>query len=182
MKNKFVKERLEGLTRDVHNWELVKTSSLFKPESRKADVEITASYFNAARTLYKAVKQESHPDKGLSVMRMNSLIIPFLFLCRHSVELGIKATLNNKKIKYSNIHNLRELFSKLNIEVDETYLDLMDTLDLIDDKGMWLRYDKDLKNKTEYLSSPYFVNSKEIINTTEKFLNFLIEEQQNYDE
>lgn len=173
MENKFIKERVVG--KEVHEWDLIKTSSIFKPEYKDTNFEIASSYLNAAKSLYKELKMENHPETGFSVLRINSLIIPFLFLCHHSVELGIKVALSDRNITYGNIHNLKKLFEKLDMEVNEEYLDLMNALDLVDDNGMWLRYDKDLKEGKEYLEKPCFANSKSIIESTDKFVRFLIE-------
>lgn len=46
---------------------------------------------------------------------------------------------------------------------------------MIDDKGMWLRYDKDLKTKNEYINKVFFINATEIISETEKLTKFLID-------
>ena len=48
-----------GLTGEVHNWELIKTSTLFKQEYKQGNVEITCSYLNAAKSLYLDLKREN---------------------------------------------------------------------------------------------------------------------------
>lgn len=176
MNNKYIKQRFNGLTGEVHNWELIKTSTLFKQEYKQGNVEITCSYLNAAKSLYLDLKRENHPQQGLTLLRTNQLTIPFLYLCRHTIELAIKVALEDNKISYGNIHNLNELFSKLSIskKINNDYLLLINILDSFDDKGMWLRYDKDLKNKNEYIEKPFFINAKEIIKTTEDLTSFLL--------
>lgn len=174
MYNEFIKEKMNGLTKEVHDWELLKTSSVFKPECKDISIEMSISYLKAAKVLYIAVQKESHPCNGISTLTENSLIIPFLYLCRHSIELALKVALNKKKIKYGNSHNLNELISKLDIIIDKKYQNLFDTLDLIDDKGMWLRYDKDLREGKEYINKPYFINSTRIIDTTKEIIKFFI--------
>ena len=173
MNNRFFREKVVGS--EVHEWDLVKTSLVFKPECKDTGFEIAASYLNAAKKLQEAIMLENHPEAGVSVLILNSLIIPFLFLCHHSIELAIKVSLRDKKITYGNIHSLRELFSMLDLDVDQEYLELMEALDFADSKGMWLRYDKDLKTSNEYLNKPIFINSKNMIDATDRFVRFLIE-------
>ena len=110
MKNQFIKERLDNFSEEVHKWELLKTSSILKTENKNTSIEMAESYYNASKILYNAILQENHPENGLSVIRMNSLIIPFLFLCHHNIELSIKIALDRKNIKYGNIHNLKIYF------------------------------------------------------------------------
>ena len=173
MNNRFFREKVVGS--EVHEWDLVKTSLVFKPECKDTGFEIAASYLNAAKKLQEAIMIENHPEDGVSVLMLNSLIIPFLFLCHHSIELAIKVALSDKNITYGNIHSLRELFSMLDLDVDQEYLELMEALDFADSKGMWLRYDKDLKTNNEYLDKPIFINSKNMIDATDRFVRFLIE-------
>ncbi|MBQ2873230.1 MAG: hypothetical protein IJE89_04465 [Bacilli bacterium] len=176
MNNKFIKKNFNGLTKEVHEWELVKLSTVFKPEYKQGNVEITRSYLNAAKKLYLALKLESHPEPGMTTLKTDQLTMPFLYLCRHTIELAIKAVLDNNKITYGNIHNLNTLFLKLPISTkpNDDHKLLIEVLDLVDDKGMWLRYDKDLKLKKEYIEKPLFINSNEIIKTTEDLTNFLL--------
>ena len=178
MNNKFIREKFNGLTNEVHNWELVKTSTILKSEYKQGNIEIACSYLNAAKKIYLDLKNEIHSQNGITTLRINQLTIPFLYLCRHSIELSIKVVLDYNKITYGNIHNLKELFSKLSIEdkLNDDYILLIEVLDFIDDKGMWLRYDRDLKNKKEYIEKPLFINATEIINVTENFINFMLNE------
>lgn len=49
MNNKFIREKFNGLTNEVHNWELVKTSTILKSEYKQGNIEISCSYLNAAK-------------------------------------------------------------------------------------------------------------------------------------
>lgn len=182
MNNKFIRDKFDGLTSEIHKWDLLKISTILKQEYKQGNVEIAVSYLNAAKKLYMDLKKENHPQEGVSTLRTNQLTIPFLYLCRHTVELSIKVVMDNNEIKYGNIHNLDELFSKLSIkeEIKKDYIVLMKVLDFIDDKGMWLRYDKDLKYKKEYIEKPLYINATEIIKTTEEFVKFLLNEISNH--
>lgn len=176
MNNKYIREKFDGLTSEIHNWDLMKTSAIFKPEYKKGNIELTYSYLNSAKCLYNNLVENNHPIKGITVIITNSLVIPFLFLCRHTIELAVKTKLDNMKIGYGNTHNLKILFSKLDntANLTEEWQELMNTLELVDDKGMWLRFDKDLKTKKEYINKSYFINSTEIIKKTEELTKYLL--------
>ncbi len=58
MNNKYIKQQFNGLTSEVHNWELIKTNTLFKQEYKQGNLEITCSYLNAAKSLYLDLKEK----------------------------------------------------------------------------------------------------------------------------
>ena len=176
MNNKYIRENFDGLTSEIHKWDLLKTSTILKPEYKEGNVEITCSYLNSVKCLYNDLIRQNHPSSKETLIRTNSLIIPFLFVCRHTIELAIKTALDDKNIVYGNTHNLKDLFSKIKIEkeLSDDFKTFIIVLDLVDDKGMWLRYDKDLKSKKEYIEKSFFINSSEIMEQTEKLTSFLL--------
>lgn len=49
-------------------------------------------------------------DVNIKIFRMNQMCMPFLFMCRHTIELLIKAVLDKKQGEFKKIHRLKELW------------------------------------------------------------------------
>lgn len=105
--------------------------------------------------------------------------MPFLYVCRHSLELAIKFRIRVKIKKTVSGHKLSELYEKLisnlpelknNIELSI----LVDVLNEIDDDGCKLRYSKDKKDKV-YQEKPSFIKADRILEITKKVCDVLIE-------
>jgi len=147
---------------------------MFKDEYKRGNEELAYSYLNAAKCLYMDLQKQNHPDKKLLVFRTGPLVIPFLFLCRHTIELAIKASLDKQKIIYGNTHSINDLLD-LNNKKYDIDLDFIKIWDCFDDKGMSLRYDFDLKTKDEYIEKVFFIHSAEIMEETERLVKLLLE-------
>lgn len=180
MENKYIKEQFNGLTKEVYKWDFISISPFFKEELRDktAEKEIIDAYLHSAECLYMCFHKENNPDNGIKVFRMNQMCMPFLFLCRHTIELSIKAVLNKKEGKAKKIHKLKELWEELKkvIELNNDDFDmLIEVLNTIDDDGCKLRYSNDGKGNN-YNEKPCFVRTDLILNTTRDLYNFLIKE------
>ena len=176
MNNKYIKSQVDK-DDSINDWDIIKVGTIFYKNYQHSSIDLVRSYLNAAKNIYSSFRKENHPRNGVALFLDNQLSIPFLFLCRHTIELAIKVVLDSKKIHYENIHNLKTLFSKSNLleNLDLDFISLIESLDMIDDKGMWLRYDKDLKTKDEYINKVFFMNATEIMSATEKLTKFLID-------
>lgn len=77
---------------DIFNWDMVSASSILKKEFKDCEneKEIINSYANAVNYIANGIKEQNHPSAGVLNVRMNSLVVPFIFLCRHTVELILK--------------------------------------------------------------------------------------------
>ena len=180
MENKFIRSNFNGLAKEVYDWDFISISPFFKEEFRTktAEKEIIDAYLHSAECLYICMRSENNPDPSIKVMRMNQMCMPFLFLCRHTIELLIKAVLNKKQGKVKKIHKLKELWEKLTKEItvkDNDFNMLIDVLNIIDDDGCKLRYSNDGKGNN-YNEKPCFVRSDLILETTKNLYDFLIEQ------
>lgn len=178
MENKFIREKFNGLTEEVYKWDFISISPFFKEEirSKTAEKEIIDAYLHSAECLYMCFHKESNPVEKMKVFRTNQMCMPFLFLCRHTLELLIKAVLNNKQGKIKKIHRLQELWNELknNIEINNTDFDmLIEVLNTIDDDGCKLRYASDGKGKN-YNEKPCFIRADLILDTTKELYKDLI--------
>ena len=180
MENKYIREKFNGLTEEVYKWDFISISPFFKEEirSKTAEKEIIDAYLHSAECLYMYLHKESNPVEKMKVFRMNQMCMPFLFLCRHTLELLIKATLNNKQNKVRKIHKLKELWEELkkHIKINNTDFDmLIDVLNTIDDDGCKLRYSNDGKGNN-YNEKPCFIRADLVLETTKELYNYLIKE------
>ena len=175
MKNRFIRERIDLKKGEGHDWDLLCTSSLYKENLRKnsGKKEMIQSYLNASKKLYEIFKRYNHPDPMISVIWSDPLCIPFLFLCRHTIELSIKYYLENHNISFNSIHNIKKLYKKTNIENQE-YNELIQAFNTLDKTGTMLRYSVD-NSDNEYRNKPYFIKSDEIIIYVEKLCNELLQ-------
>mgnify|MGYP000171721308 CR=1 FL=1 len=176
--NKFIKDHVQFGTKEVFEWDSLTISSYFKEKYRKneSEREIVSAYMEAAKSIYIKFHQQTNPTPGLKVMRTNQMCIPFLYMCRHTIELSIKYKLNLNNIEYDKVHKLKDLWRTLNdnfkIE-NEDYNELIEALDIIDNDGCKLRYAVDKKNN-EYNSRPLFIKADSILATTKEIYESLI--------
>ncbi len=175
MENSFIREQIDLQKGEGHEWDLLNASSLYKKGLRKnnSKEEMIQSYLNASKSMYYVFKKMNHPDPGLSVIWGNSLCIPFLFLCRHTIELSIKYYLEKSSISFKSTHNIKVLYKKTNIK-NEDYDELVNTFDILDKTGTMLRYSVDNSDK-EFREKPYFIKSDRIITYVEKLSKQLLE-------
>ena len=120
MNNKFIRTQFDGMTSEVHEWDCLNFAVAYTEEFRKKENEktIVRSYINAMRNLYDSLKKDNHPTDGIMVFKNNDLCYPFLFMCRHSIELSLKFFLENNGNNGNKVisgHNLKKLWDKLNL-------------------------------------------------------------------
>ncbi len=180
MENKFIRENFNGLTEEVYKWDFISISPFFKEElrSKTSEKEIIDAYLHSAECLYMCFHKESNPREKMKVFRMNQMCMPFLYLCRHTLELLIKAVLNSKQGNVKKIHKLQELWNELKNEVEINNADfdmLINVLNTIDDDGCKLRYANDGKGNN-YNDKPCFIRADLILDTTKNIYNNLINE------
>ena len=178
MDNKFVKEKLGVKEKNFFSWDIISITPLIKQEYKNGNVELVFSYLNASKALLNCIREQNHLNGKVTLLRNGSIIIPFLFLCRHTLEITFKTVIERLGKTYGNTHNLNTLLSIINNleNFDEDYIDLINIFDMIDGNGMWLKYYKDLKNKKDYIDKVIHINSDEVFNTTEKMVNYLLNE------
>lgn len=177
MNNRFIKEQISIKNRDDKDWDLLSTSSLYKEEFRKNEgkKELISSYLAASKEMYIIFKKKTHPDKSLTLLLENPLCIPFLFLCRHTIELSLKYYLDNNNIKFKHRHSLKILYKKTGIENQE-YSELIEAFEILDKTGTMLRYSVDNADN-EFRKSPLFVKTDDIIIYVEELCNKLLVEK-----
>ena len=160
-------------------------SALFKDEYKKDQMtkEYIRSFMEAAKSLAKA---QSANKPGMTIFYDYSLILPALYLCRHSAEMAIKYSLESLHIEYKNVHKLKELWDKL-IEAipkglqsgkERTIVSNMgffiNKLNDLDENGQRLRYAIQTSGD---LSQDIFlwINIQNIVNSTEKFIKQILD-------
>ena len=158
--NKYMKENY-NVNYDSMTWALLKPSAFYKSELRigEAELEIINSYVRCMNSVCEEIKKEFIP--GLHVMRTYSLCIPYVYICRHLIELMLKKAIELKvggtKTGHS-INNLwedcKKLYDKQKLEY---YDELIETFEILDDNGEKLRYVKD-KQGNEFENKPIFLN------------------------
>ena len=180
-KEEIIKHQFDGLTAEIYDWECLTTTPFLK-ESVKADIaekEMVMAYLRAAELLYNGLVIDNNPAYHIKVVHFNQICMPFLYVCRHSLELSIKLRIHFDMKKTVSGHKLSELYEKLISDLPElkTNMDLsvlLEVLNEIDDDGCKLRYSKDKKDKV-YQEKPTFIKADRILELTKKVCNALIE-------
>lgn len=180
-REEIIKHQFEGLTSEIYDWECL-TPTVFLKKDVKDDIaekEMIMAYLRAAELLYSGLIMDNNPAYHIKVLRTNQICMPFLYVCRHSLELSIKLRIRFETKNSVSGHKLSELYSKLinglpglknNMELSV----LVDVLNEIDDDGCKLRYSKDKSDKM-YQEKPTFIKADKILQLTKKICNILIE-------
>lgn len=160
MMNKYIKNNYE-VENDSMTWSLLKTSAFFKEEIRQeqSELEIIDSYINCMEEVCKQIISEFR-DK-MCIMKTYSLSIPYLFICRHIIELMLKKAIEDKLSVTKRGHNILILWNECkkiygNKQLD-SYDELIKTIDTLDCNGEKFRYTKDM-NGNEFENKPVFLN------------------------
>lgn len=175
--NKYIKENCNVNT-DSMTWVPLKTSAFYKDEFRinAAEIELIDSYTYCMAALCNQIKSELIPY--VQVLKTYSLCIPYLFVCRHTIELILKKAIEENNIKAKNVHTISNLWNICKKEITKKelsyYDELVDTIDMLDDSGQRFRYVKDTKGN-EFENKPIFVNVEEIKNDIIKLKNELLQ-------
>lgn len=188
----FLKEKMNGVCdKTISKYDFLSYNTVIKKEERKnvAEREYIYSYLKCAKITCEEMEREKkeNPPFVLSVFYNYSLCIPCIYLCRHTLELTIKYGISLFGKEPRGIHGLQSLwdsfYSNISTERDDKEKAVLKSMgkfikiiEELDDDGTKLRYasQKNKENKDEDKFSqerPMFVNTREIINTTEKFVD-----------
>lgn len=152
---------------------MVSASSILKKEFKDCEneKEIINSYANAVNYIANGIKEQNHPSAGVLNVRMNSLVVPFIFLCRHTVELILKYLRKSLGLNSPNKHGLMNLWNEIEqiiVTKDSSLKEAMEylrgfisVLEELDPDGVHSRYSKSPKGEL-YLSKPKFIRVKSL--------------------
>lgn len=77
------------------------------------------AYLRASELLYNGLVIDNHPAYHVKVVRSNQICMPFLYVCRYSLELSIKLRIRFDVKKTVSGHKLSELYEKLISDLPE---------------------------------------------------------------
>lgn len=180
-KEELIRHQFDGLTAEIYDWECL-TPTVFLKKSLKGDIaekEMIMAYLRAAEMLCSGLLRDNNPLYHMKVVRSNQICMPFLYVCRHSLELSIKFRIRFQIKKTVSGHKLSELYEKLISNIPELKNNielsiLIEVLNEIDDDGCKLRYSKDKKDN-EYQEKPTFIKADRILELTKKVCSVLME-------
>lgn len=110
----FIRDTIDLNSPDCFDWDIISVSPMYKENIRDdmREKEIIQGYANATNCLAKKIKEQNHCNSGL-ILRQNSLVLPFIFLCRHTVELTLKYLQKRLNIPSPNKHRLSPLWATI---------------------------------------------------------------------
>ncbi len=179
MNNYFIQSGFFVKDDSCFEWDPLVLASWYdqKFKKDKIDQEYLAAYLNASKDLQQALIARSHPFPGMTLLRDDQTCMPFLFSCRHLIEITIKYKLKNLGVSYKYNHGIASLWNKLKTVVGNDYNkqfdELIKTFNYTDTNGVGLRFSHD-QNDKYYGSEPVSINSSRIMNSTEELYNFII--------
>lgn len=163
-------------------------SAFCKKEYKKDKMteEFIKSFIEAAKSLSNVVKEEQLNITGINkIFYTYSLTLPALYLCRHSIEMVIKYSLDSLHIKCKKIHKLKELWNELfevislNLQNDKESAILsnmslfIDYLNNLDDNGQRLRYA--IQSSGDMSQENFlWVNLQNIVDSGERFIDQIL--------
>ena len=160
--NKYIKNKY-NVKKDSMEWALIKSSVFIVEDERKkqAELEMIDSYIYCMKKICDSMKREFM--EGIHVIKFYSLCIPYLFICRHSLELILKKSIENNTNKVKKGHNILKLWNecKGNNEKLDYYDELINTVNLLDDDGLRFRYAKDIEGNV-YNDPTFFLNIEKL--------------------
>lgn len=180
MKNKFIKDNINLEKGEAYEWYLLNTSSIYKEEFRKdsSKKELIESYLNAAKNIYEQMAISTHAYGATYVFRSDTLSIPFLFLCRQTIELTLKYYLKKNNIEFKSNHDINNLYNKSKINNDN-FKQLIKAFKILDKTGTMLRYSTDQEDN-EYRTKPLFVKAEDILKTTSDLTHYVLNKINNH--
>lgn len=166
-KEDFVRENIDA--NKSADWELISASTIVREEFKygMAKFEIVQSYLHAIDIL----GSNGNPNKELKLISMRSVWVPFLYLCRQTIELALKNTLECMNITLSgpthDIQTLWNLFlegtANYSSDEDKPFLKrisvLIEVINDLDADGSHFRYSTSNQNQL-YRDKPYIINPK----------------------
>lgn len=187
--SQLYKKQVNGLNDPcLKNYDPLLVSACFKEEYKKDKMtrEYIQSFTEAAKAILETVKKQQPNVPGMyKVIYTYSLTLPALYLCRHSVEMSIKYSLESLNIEYKKIHKLKELWYKLLESIpkelqsgkEKTIISNMclfiEKLNALDENGQRLRYAIQTSGDLSH-ENFLWVNLQNVVNSTEKFVDQIL--------
>lgn len=174
--SRYIKDNYD-VRKDTLDWALLKSSAIFKDEYKKkqSEMEIIDSYIEGMNTICAQIKKDFRI--GMCVLKTYSLCIPYLFVCRHTIELILKKSIeikiNETKKGHDNLKLWRECKSLYEDKELSYYDELIDTINMLDNNGEKFRYTKD-KNGMDFENKPLFLNVELLNGDINRLKNELI--------
>ena len=185
-RDSFIKDNLDLHFPDWFNWDMVLVSSLYKKEYKddENEKEVINGYANAVDCIANAIKVQNHPRVGVLAFRSNSLVVPFIFLCRHTVELILKYLRKRFGLSNPNKHGLLCLWVGVEKKLIEANLlikepteglrEYISVLEELDPDGSHARYSKHCKGET-YYNRPQYIHVAQLNNVLQEVLLQLLD-------
>jgi hypothetical protein len=127
------------------------------------------AYSEAASRIFQIMQDDAKINKKKADF---SMVIPYMFLVRHTVELALKVAIEGFGKKYQMNHKLSANYTKLQNCSTQTLksvypaiYNLVNEFDSIDPDGMYFRYTTDKSGKS------ILKNTSIQLSTTQKVLN-----------
>ncbi len=163
--SKYIKDSIDFQS-DSGKYVLLKPTSIFYENIKDilSENELIESYVSAVKCLANYIKGRLKPN--ISILDSSMPTTPFLFLCRHTIEIIIKRKLELNNIDIMNIHLLKDLWDILSQSCKEdlsSYNELILTFDKMDYNGQCFRYAKDTKGQY-FENKPKFIDVIQIYN------------------
>ena len=182
----FIKDSIDLKAPDLVNWDMVAVSSMFREEIKddETEKEVIKGYANAVNCITESIKNQNHPNGVIMALPSNSLIIPFIFLVRHTNELILKYLRKVLRLNTPNKHGLVNLWQEIKATVskaDINVADVLEDLDVyimaleeLDPDGSHARYSKSTTGEL-YHNKPKLINVSAFNNVLQKALLPLID-------
>ena len=187
MNNEFFNTDIESLGDETFkDWETLVLESLHNSTHDGLELELRylKSYLDAATSLQTIIKNKNHPEKyPENFDNFSEACLPFIFLCKHTIELSIKFRLRDEKNECPPVHTLMTLWRKLPDSIkavsDKKYTILLSSLDMIDccsneqTNNHALTYSFN-RNGAENNNGLLRVNTSAILDVTEQLYKYLV--------
>lgn len=147
-------------------------------DERELKREYLRAYIEAAKNIQSSHYRRTHPNNipGMFFIK-DQTCIPFLFLCKHTLELAMKYKLEDLGAGYPKKHDLKiiweQIKEKTSIKSDRQIEELVENLDKLD-QNYALRYAENKAGK-ENNNGVIAIHTPRIIEVTERLFNLLIE-------
>ena len=184
-KNDFVMETLSSCSQGLFDWDIINAATIFKSGYKETESEMVVirGYANAVNCLTKEIIAQNHINGAAIAVRCDSLVIPFIFLVRHTVELLLKFVRRQLGLSSPAKHGLRILWKDIEDQLlqysnEKETLDsvqvFIDVLEELDPDGSHARYSNDKKGEL-YYSKAKFINVQAVNNFLQTKLSNLVD-------
>ena len=169
----FIKDYLDPKSPDFFEWDMVSVATIFKEEFQAEESEhgVIQGYANAVNCIAIAISTQNHTRGIMTLLRNDSMVIPFIFLARHTTELVLKYVSKYLGLQTPNKHGLLQLWDKIESIVtshDSSSKEEMgimrifiSALEELDPDGSHARYSKNNQGNL-YHNKPKHINVQKI--------------------